>query len=72
MVNKCLLKVAHFAAQLEQYDVAIDKLETVATASMDNQLTKWSLKEYFLKAGLCHLCTGVSPLFLFYFSFDGV
>ncbi|KAI9255248.1 soluble NSF attachment protein [Phascolomyces articulosus] len=58
MVNKCLLKVAHFAAQLEQYDVAIDKLETVATASMDNQLTKWSLKEYFLKAGLCHLCTG--------------
>ncbi|KAG2223750.1 hypothetical protein INT45_003474 [Circinella minor] len=58
MVNKCLLKVAHFAAQLEQYDIAIDKLETVATASMDNQLTKWSLKEYFLKAGLCHLCTG--------------
>ncbi|KAI9496763.1 soluble NSF attachment protein [Zychaea mexicana] len=58
MVNKCLLKVAHFAAQLEQYDVAIEKLETVATASMDNQLTKWSLKEYFLKAGLCHLCTG--------------
>ena len=64
MVNKCLLKVAHFAAQLEQYDVAIDKLETVATASMDNQLTKWSLKEYFLKAGLCHLCTGVSPSFI--------
>ncbi|KAI7847777.1 soluble NSF attachment protein [Circinella umbellata] len=57
MVNKCLLKVAHFAAQLEQYDIAIDKLEAVATASMDNQLTKWSLKEYFLKAGLCHLCT---------------
>ena len=60
MVNKCLLKVAHFAAQLEQYDVAIEKLETVATASVDNPLTKWSLKEYFLKAGLCHLCSGVS------------
>ncbi|KAI9312211.1 soluble NSF attachment protein [Dichotomocladium elegans] len=58
MVNKCLLKVAHFAAQLEQYDKAIEKLETVAAASVDNQLTKWSLKEYFLKAGLCHLCTG--------------
>lgn len=60
MVNKCLLKVAHFAAQLEQYDKAIENLETVATASADNQLTKWSIKEYFLKAGLCHLCTGVS------------
>ncbi|CDS06203.1 hypothetical protein LRAMOSA08731 [Lichtheimia ramosa] len=58
MVNKCLLKVAHFAAQLEQYDKAIENLETVATASADNQLTKWSIKEYFLKAGLCHLCTG--------------
>ncbi|KAI8368306.1 soluble NSF attachment protein [Radiomyces spectabilis] len=57
MVNKCLLKVAHFAAQLEQYDSAIEKFETVATNSVDNQLTKWSLKEYFLKAGLCYLCT---------------
>ncbi|KAI9021021.1 soluble NSF attachment protein [Phycomyces nitens] len=58
MVNKCLLKVAHFAAQLEQYKSAIDKFETVATASIDNPLTKWSLKEYFLKAGLCHFCIG--------------
>lgn len=59
MVNKCLLKVAHFAAQLEQYENAIDKFEAVASASVDNQLTKWSLKEYFLKAVLCHLCIGV-------------
>lgn len=60
MINKCLLKVAHFAAQLEQYDVAIDNFERVATDSMDNQLTKWSIKEYFLKAGLCSMCIGVS------------
>jgi alpha-soluble NSF attachment protein len=60
MINKCLLKVAHFAAQLEEYDVAIDSFERVATDSMDNQLTKWSIKEYFLKAGLCSLCIGVS------------
>ncbi|KAF7732374.1 hypothetical protein EC973_005270 [Apophysomyces ossiformis] len=58
MVNKCLLKVAHFAAQLELYDAAIEKFETVAAASVDNQLTKWSLKEYLLKAGMCHLCSG--------------
>lgn len=64
MINKCLLKVAHFAAQLEQYDVAIDNFERVATDSMDNQLTKWSIKEYFLKAGLCSMCIGVS-MFLY-------
>ncbi|KAI8047697.1 soluble NSF attachment protein [Syncephalis plumigaleata] len=54
--NNCLLKVAEFAAQLEQYERAIEKFEQVARANVDNQLTKWSLKEYFLKAGLCHLC----------------
>ncbi|KAI8874879.1 TPR-like protein, partial [Backusella circina FSU 941] len=57
MINKCLLKVAHFAAQLEQYPSAIEKFERVASDSADNQLTKWSIKEYFLKAGLCCLCT---------------
>lgn len=61
MINKCLLKVAHFAAQLEQYDEAIRNFEQVATDSMDNPLTKWSIKEYFLKSGLCSLCIGVSP-----------
>ncbi|KND03751.1 uncharacterized protein SPPG_01207 [Spizellomyces punctatus DAOM BR117] len=55
--NGCLLKVGTFAAQIEQYDKAIEKFEQVATNSMDNQLTRFSLREYFLKAGLCYLCT---------------
>ncbi|KAG9296390.1 hypothetical protein G9A89_014982 [Geosiphon pyriformis] len=55
LANSCLLKVGTFAATLEQYDKAIEKFEQVANASLDNQLTKWSLKEYFLKAGLCHI-----------------
>ncbi|KAL1919042.1 uncharacterized protein VTP21DRAFT_2423 [Calcarisporiella thermophila] len=58
VANSCWLKVAHFAAQLEQYDKAIERFEQVANASVDNQLTRWSLKDYFLKAGLCHLCLG--------------
>ncbi|CAO3662152.1 unnamed protein product [Umbelopsis ramanniana] len=58
MVSKCTLKAAHLAAVLGQYDNAIEKFESVAAASVDNQLTKWSVKEYFLKAGLCQLCTG--------------
>ncbi|KAF7727092.1 hypothetical protein EC973_008055 [Apophysomyces ossiformis] len=56
--NKCFLKVAQLAADLERYEVAIEKFEAVAAASVDDALLKWSLKEYFLKAGLCHLCTG--------------
>jgi len=56
--NACLLKVAQFSAQLEKYDKAIEIYERVAKASLDNNLLKWSVKEYFLKAGLCHLASG--------------
>lgn len=59
MTNNCLLKVATFAAQLEQYPEAIEKFEAVAEASVDNNLTKWSVREYLLKGGLCHLAAGV-------------
>ncbi|KAK3828181.1 MAG: soluble NSF attachment protein [Benniella sp.] len=58
LANKCMLKVATFAAQLGHYDKAIEKFEAVANDNVDNQLMKWSLKEYFLKAGLCHLASG--------------
>jgi alpha-soluble NSF attachment protein len=56
--NACLVKVATFAAQLEQWDVAIEKFEAVAAASLDNALTKWTIRDYLLKAGLCSMCTG--------------
>lgn len=59
MINKCILKVAHFDAQLEEYNAAIEHFEQVATDSIDNPLTKWSNKEFYLKAGLCSLCTNV-------------
>ncbi|KAJ3016409.1 hypothetical protein HKX48_004050 [Thoreauomyces humboldtii] len=55
--NACTLKVGMFAAQIGQYEKAIEKFEKVAANSMDSQLLKFSLREYFLKAGLCHLCT---------------
>jgi alpha-soluble NSF attachment protein len=60
LANKCLLKIAQIAADLEKYDVAIEKYEQVASAAIDDPLLKWSLKEYCFKAGLCHLCTGVN------------
>ncbi|KAJ1502449.1 hypothetical protein HMI56_002691, partial [Coelomomyces lativittatus] len=57
LANGCLLKIATFAAQLEHYSKAIELFEKVAADSINNTLTKWSVKEYFLKAGLCHLAS---------------
>ncbi|XP_021563347.1 alpha-soluble NSF attachment protein isoform X3 [Carlito syrichta] len=54
--NKCLLKVAGYAAQLEQYQKAIDIYEQVGTSAMDSPLLKYSAKDYFFKAALCHFC----------------
>ena len=57
--NKCMLKVAQYAAQLENYQKAIQIYEQVASSSLDNSLLKYSAKEYFFRAALCHLCIDV-------------
>jgi hypothetical protein len=62
--NGCYKDAADLAAQLEQYPVAIENFEIVAQNSLSSPLTRYNVKEYFFKAGLCHLCTGVSPSFL--------
>ncbi|XP_074786808.1 alpha-soluble NSF attachment protein isoform X4 [Athene noctua] len=54
--NKCLLKVATYAALLEQYQKAVEIYEQVGTSAMDSPLLKYSAKEYFFKAALCHFC----------------
>ncbi|KAK9457899.1 soluble NSF attachment protein [Dipodascopsis uninucleata] len=55
LANKAWLKVAEIAALQEDYTRAIVKFEQVARSSLGNNLTKWSLKEYFFKAGICHI-----------------
>jgi alpha-soluble NSF attachment protein len=59
--NKLYLKVADLAAMEEDYYRAIKHYERVAQTSLNSNLMRWSVKEYFLKAGICHLATGVSP-----------
>ncbi|XP_074387947.1 alpha-soluble NSF attachment protein-like isoform X3 [Zonotrichia albicollis] len=54
--NKCLLKVAAYAAQLEQFPRAIDIYEQVGSVAMDSPLLKYSAKEHFFRAALCHFC----------------
>jgi len=56
--NQCLVKVAHFAATLQNFSRAVELFEQIASTSVNNNLLKWSAKEYFLKAGLCHLAQG--------------
>lgn len=53
--HQCMLKVADFCAQMEDYKKAIDIYEQVAEASVDNNLTKWSVSQYLFKAALCYL-----------------
>ncbi|TRY59886.1 hypothetical protein DNTS_008119 [Danionella cerebrum] len=54
--NKCLVKVATYAAQLEQYQKAIEIFEQIGTYSMDTTLLRYGAKDYFFKAALCHFC----------------
>eukprot|EP00741_Cyanophora_paradoxa_P022402 tig00021463_g21628.t1 len=56
--NQCLLKIAQYSAQLENYKKAIQVYEQVAKQALDNNLLKWSAKDYFFRAGLCHLASG--------------
>ncbi|XP_061729532.1 alpha-soluble NSF attachment protein [Cydia pomonella] len=57
--NKCMLKLAQYAAQLEHYDKAVQIYEQIAKSSLDNSLLKYSAKEYMFRAALCHLCVDV-------------
>lgn len=58
--NKCLLKVAMYAAQMENYEKAIQIYEQVATSSLESSLLKYSAKEYMFRATLCHLCVDLT------------
>ncbi|PHH69394.1 hypothetical protein CDD83_5728 [Cordyceps sp. RAO-2017] len=58
LANKLWLKVADVAALDGDYYKAIENYEKVAEQSMNNNLMKYSVKDYFLRAGICHLASG--------------
>jgi alpha-soluble NSF attachment protein len=58
LANKLWLKVADVAGIEGDYYKAIANYEKVAQQSINNNLMKYSVKDYFLKAGICHLATG--------------
>lgn len=61
LANKYFLKVADLSALEGDYHKAIDLFERVARSSINNRLMRYSVNEYFLKAGICHLASRVSP-----------
>ncbi|KFZ22823.1 hypothetical protein V502_02701 [Pseudogymnoascus sp. VKM F-4520 (FW-2644)] len=58
LANKLYLKVGDLAALEGDYYKAVENFEKVATSAVTNNLMKWSVKDYFLKAGLCLLAIG--------------
>ncbi|KAF2741039.1 alpha-soluble NSF attachment protein-like protein [Polyplosphaeria fusca] len=59
LANKLWLKTADLVAlEGKNYYKAIELYERVARTSINNNLMRWSVKEYLLKAGICQLCTG--------------
>jgi alpha-soluble NSF attachment protein len=58
LANKLFLKVADLAALESDYFKSVELYEKVATASVTNNLMKWSVKDYFLKSGICLLAIG--------------
>ncbi|CAI4248216.1 BAQ_1a_G0001590.mRNA.1.CDS.1 [Saccharomyces cerevisiae] len=53
--NKCFIKCADLKALDGQYIEASDIYSKLIKSSMGNRLSQWSLKDYFLKKGLCQL-----------------
>lgn len=63
--NGCFKEAAELAGTLQQYDRAVRHFEQVAQASLGSALTKYSVKDYYLKAGMCWLAGGVSDFVAF-------
>ncbi|KAF9237319.1 soluble NSF attachment protein [Melanogaster broomeanus] len=53
--NACFKDAADLRADLEEYPKAIQHYEQVANHSLNSALTKYSVKEYWLRACLCAL-----------------
>ena len=58
--NACFKDAADLHAELEEYPHAISLYDQVARYSLNSALTKYSVKDYWLKALLCTLAMPVS------------
>ncbi|VDM70225.1 unnamed protein product, partial [Strongylus vulgaris] len=71
--TKCLIKVAQYAAQLEQYQKAISVFEEIAMWEADHPTLKYAAKNHFFQSLLCYLCidiVGSCSSFVWIFGFS--
>jgi len=54
--NKCMLKVATYSAQQENYLKAINIFEEIAAVCLESSLLKYSARDHLFKASLCTMC----------------
>lgn len=54
--NKAYLKCADLSALKGEYKRAVELYDKIIRNLLGNNLTKWNLKDYFLKTVLCELC----------------
>lgn len=55
----CTIKAATILGEIGNYEEAAKLFEGIAEEMDNNQLTKYSVKDYLLRAGLCRLCLDV-------------
>lgn len=58
--NQCYQQAAELSGDLGEYHRAMELYQTVADWSLTSALTKYSVKEYWLRAALCSMAMGVS------------
>lgn len=63
MANGCYKDAADLHAQLREYPQAIARYEQVADYSLSSALTKYSVRDYWLRASLCALANRVGSQF---------
>ncbi|KDN53012.1 putative SEC17-transport vesicle fusion protein [Tilletiaria anomala UBC 951] len=51
----CYREAAQLACELKRYPDAIEFWEKVAAMSLESNLTRYSVKDYYLNAGMCYL-----------------
>ncbi|WVQ74367.1 hypothetical protein IAR50_003967 [Cryptococcus sp. DSM 104548] len=56
--NQCYQQAAEISADLQDYQKSMELYQTVANWSLTSALTKYSVKEYWLRAALCSLAMG--------------
>lgn len=59
MANRNFIKVAELSAIEEDYPKAIHYFDDIGKQSIDNNLMRFSVKDYFFKAAICHMAQGV-------------